>query len=238
MSILVIIGVSLHLTRSRNRTVTLPLLGKVDVLAFRLLLPAALILVWLQFGFLFHATINQRISLFISLSAAGEPKESGKSKDSASVRSASTATQDLTAAGEPKERSDAVDGTLYSTLNDGGLLDLWFRSFWRDYVRGLPDLQPWKDFTWYISVLTYGIILGALHGVLLALLYDDEEHWYWWLAYLVPSVALIAISHFQFAFAGGNKNSFQYVVVFLGWAIFFGLCELRLRRQGADSPRK
>src|SRR5437667_3365935 len=142
MILLIVISASVSLLRRQNgQDQKVPVRGmEIPYSLFYFLLSSALLFSWFQFGYLFHSIINERVNLFALLQTSGERLP------------------------EPPE---TIEGSLYSMLNDGGFVDLYFRSNLKDYITGLPADLHSRALATIVGGFVYGGLFGALHGLML-----------------------------------------------------------------------
>ena len=209
MILLILIAASVLYAPHKDDRFKIPGTGiRINYVVFHLILPAAMLFLWLQFGYLIHSIITDRLTVFHLFERAGEPKS---------------------------EIQESINASLYASVNDGGFIDIWFRSFLQDKIMGLPSHAPKNIGAMIVGALTYGLVLGLLHGFMFALLYVEcgRRNVYW--GYFFLMYLIVLLSHVQFYWRGANRNFFQYIVLFVGLGSFALLTSLA--RQKAMSAR-
>jgi hypothetical protein len=201
-----------------------------------LLVPAGLVVLWSQFGFLLSETIDLRMGLWKIAEAVEQPKSAMVDKPITVVTSMTSATErawlgltnaqmNLTA----KDWTDAAYTYGYKrVLHDGGFLDGWFNSFRIDYTLPAKSILVLKS-----HVVLWGIFCGLANACLLACIWERgksrDAPWVrgcLGLLFLGATV-YVALSHWAFLWGGGHPNWMQplslLVGAFLFWILAAGL---------------
>ncbi len=187
---------------SKDESFEIPLLKmKLQRSWLPFIVPVALFMLWLQFGFLLDSLIKTRIygwELFLQIASFGGTDQRGEY-----VRSSA------------------------ALFQDAGFLDGWFTLF-RNPDEHLIDTN-FRAYHKLFFPTVYGLLLGATHACILGVshigaarlrLEDNEGRTILGVALVIlPSLlfSLLLISHLLFAFGGPNPNWFQAVI--WAWAL-------------------
>jgi len=177
-----------------------------------LVVPAALIYLWLQFGFQLHHLIDTRIALFSLIES-----------QYALSHFQEVALPD----GTSSHFKYLYSLTRANDLRDTGFLDSWFLTFLPEYFATAP-METMDKIVPKATMIAVGALYGIAHGLALGMpfnwftRYYDANTQFWWvgLILLVINLFFILSSHLTFYFTGRNYNWLSFFILAVGAITF------------------
>ena len=171
-----------------------------------IIVPVALMFLWIQFGFLLNETIAIR-----------EGNWNLICKDLVSY------------SGRVFYMTNEQIRNLARLFEDAFVIDAWFFLFETEHL--MNEQHGWfthtlkRTVTLSFLLLIYGILLGITHASILTIPYMWTQRylntrrysWLWWRLLIIFFVVLMLVSHWQFYEAGPRPNCFQFPLLFFVW---------------------